>query len=49
MQKDGCAAVEGMKAAPGGEESCKTAMDAMKAGAEAYKAMPGFKMPDSCQ
>ena len=49
MQKDSCAAIEGLKAAPGADESCKTAMDGMKAGAAAYEAMPGFTMPASCK
>ncbi len=49
MTKDGCASIETLKGTPAAAESCQTALDAMKAGAEAYKAMPGFNWPESCQ
>jgi hypothetical protein len=49
MTKDSCGAIESMKGVPGAAESCQAALDGMKAGAEAYKAMPGFVMPKSCE
>lgn len=47
--KDGCKQIENLKGMPTADTACKSAMDAMKQGAEAYKAMPGFKFPTECQ
>ena len=49
LQKDGCAAMDALKGTPGADESCKTALDALKTGAAAYEALPGFTMPASCK
>lgn len=48
-QKKACDSIGDMKGAPGADESCKTAMDAMKQAGEAYKSMPGFEWPDECK
>jgi hypothetical protein len=47
--KDGCKQIENLKSLPTAEAGCKSAMDAMKQGADAYKAMPGFKFPSECE
>lgn len=48
--KQGCAQVTSLKAAgAGADAACTQALAAMKQGAAAYKAMPGFVMPDACK
>lgn len=47
--KDGCKQIDNLKSLPTAEAGCKSAMDAMKQGADAYKAMPGFKFPSECE
>jgi hypothetical protein len=47
--KDGCKQIDNLKSLPTAEAGCKAAMDAMKQGADAYKAMPGFKFPSECE
>ena len=47
--RESCKQIDGLKASPGADQACQTALDGMKAGAEAYKAMPGFTWPDACK
>ena len=48
--KQGCAQIEQLKGmGAGADQACTQALAAMKQGAEAYKAMPGFVMPDACK
>ncbi len=47
--KKGCEQIEQLKGTPGAEEGCKMAMETMKKASEAFKAMPGFELPASCQ
>ncbi len=48
-QKQACDSISTLKTTPGGDEACKTALDAMKQAGEAYKSMPGFEWPDACK
>ena len=47
--KSSASQIENLKKAPGGDKACNDALDAMKKGMDAYKAMPGFEAPASCQ
>lgn len=47
--KESCAAIESLKALPTAADSCQQSYDGLKAGMEAYKAMPGFEVPAACQ
>jgi len=47
--KQGCAQVEQLKTmGAAADQACQQALDAMGQAAAAYKAMPGFAMPESC-
>jgi hypothetical protein len=48
-QKKACDNISEMKKAPGSDEACKQALDAMKQASEAYKQMPGFEWPEECE
>jgi len=47
--KQSCESIEQLKGTPGADEGCQQGLDALKQGAEAMKAMPGFEMPDACK
>ncbi len=47
--KSSSSQIENLKKAPGGDKACNDALDAMKKGMDAYKAMPGFEAPASCK
>jgi len=47
--KDSCKQIENLKTMPTAQDACKQALDAMKQGMEAMKAMPGFTVPEACQ
>jgi hypothetical protein len=47
--KESCAAIESLKALPTAGDACQQSYDGLKAGMEAYKAMPGFDVPAACQ
>jgi hypothetical protein len=48
--KQGCAQIEQYKQmGPAADQACGQALAAMKQGAEAMKAMPGFEMPEACK
>ena len=48
-QKEACKSIESMKGMPGAEESCQTALDAMKQGAAGMAAYPDWKVPSACE
>jgi hypothetical protein len=47
--KQGCDAVEQLAGAPGGDEACKTSLDALKQGMDGMMAFPGWETPASCK
>ena len=47
--QDSCKQIDSLKATPTGDSACQQALDGMKQGAAAYKAMPGFEWPSECQ
>jgi len=49
MAKQGCEAVEQLAGMPGGDEACKTSLDALKQGMEGMTAFPGWETPASCK
>jgi len=49
MAKQGCESVEQLKGTPGGDEACKTSLDALKQGMDGMTAFPGWETPASCK
>lgn len=49
MAKQGCEAVEQLEGTPGGDEACKTSLDALKQGMDGMSAFPGWETPASCK
>ena len=47
-QKQACSQIEQLKASPGGDTACQSALDSMKQAGAAYKQMPGFTWPAEC-
>ena len=48
-QKDACDSVESLAGLPGGDDACKTSLDALKTGMDGMSAYPGWKTPASCK
>ena len=44
-----CSAISAMDELPGGSDACRQALDGMKQAMAAYRSMPGFSVPSSCQ
>jgi hypothetical protein len=44
-----CDAIKDLASLPDAQDACAKSLDALKRGLQAYTAMPGFEIPESCR